>query len=148
MGSSAITWISCIVILLIFWLILIRPQRKKDKQIADMRKGVKAGDKIVTIGGIKGRVIKDKQESLILEVGDRVRMEVMRWAVSAVLEEGRGSIRNNKKAEEMAAAVSEKEHAEEPAEEAEASAEAVAEEAVEAVEPVEEEKKAAEEAAE
>jgi len=142
MGSSAITWISCIAILLIFWLILIRPQRKKDKQIAEMRKGVKAGDKIVTIGGIKGRVIKDKQESLILEVGDRVRMEVMRWAVSGVIEEGRGSIRNNKKAEESAAIAAEQAPEEAPAEEAPAEA---IEEAVEVEEVAEIE---AEEAAE
>lgn len=95
MGGSAITWISCILILVIFWLILIRPQKKKEKQIAAMRKGVKAGDKIVTIGGMKARVIKDKEESLIIEVGERSRMEVMRWAVSSVLEEGKGSVKKS-----------------------------------------------------
>lgn len=93
MGGTAMTWISCILILAIFWLVLIRPQRKKEKQVAAMRKGVKAGDKIVTIGGMKGRVIKDKEESLIIEVGANVRMEVMRWAVSQVLEPGKGSVK-------------------------------------------------------
>lgn len=141
MGSSAITWISCIVILLIFWLILIRPQRKKEKQVAAMRKGVKAGDRIVTIGGIKGRVIKDKEDSLILEVGDRVRMEVMRWAVSSVLEEGKGSVRKEAKkpVEEVPAPVEEAEEAveavaEEAPAQAEEAVEAVAEEAAEAAE--------------
>ena len=93
MNPNVMTWGSCILILVIFWLILIRPQKKKEKQIAAMRKGVKAGDKILTIGGMKARVIKDKEESLIIEVGEKVRMEVMRWAVSSVLEEGKGSVR-------------------------------------------------------
>lgn len=106
MNPNVMTWGSCILILVIFWLILIRPQKKKEKQIANMRKGVKAGDKILTIGGMKARVIKDKEESLIIEVGDKVRMEVMRWAVSSVLEEGKGSVR--KAAEKQIEAVEEK----------------------------------------
>ena len=124
------TWLSCILILAIFWLILIRPQRKKEKQIQTMRKGVKAGDKIITIGGMKARVIKDKEESLIIEVGEKVRMEVMRWAVSSVVEQGKGSVRKTaeKQIEESA-----KEEAEDIVANAEAAVEeerAVAEEAV------------------
>ena len=130
MGGSAMTWLSCILILAIFWLILIRPQRKKEKQIQTMRKGVKAGDKIITIGGMKARVIKDKEESLIIEVGEKVRMEVMRWAVSSVVEQGKGSVRKTaeKQIEESA-----KEEAEDIVANAEAAVEeerAVAEEAV------------------
>ena len=119
MNPNVVTWGSCILILVIFWAFLIRPQKKKEKQIAAMRRGVKAGDKILTIGGIKARVIKDKEESLIIEVGEKVRMEVMRWAVSSVLEEGKGSVRKT---------------AEKPAEIAEKKEEAVEENASEAVE--------------
>ncbi|MDO4481299.1 MAG: preprotein translocase subunit YajC [Bacillota bacterium] len=130
MNPNVMTWGSCILILVIFWLILIRPQKKKEKQIAAMRKGVKAGDKILTIGGMKARVIKDKEESLIIEVGDKVRMEVMRWAVSSVLEEGKGSVR--KVAEKQIEAVEEKPEdvaaAEEKAPEAVEAPEAPAEE--------------------
>ena len=129
MGGTAMTWISCILILVVFWLILIRPQKKKEKQIAAMRKGVKAGDKVVTIGGMKARVIKDKEDSLIIEVGERTRMEVMRWAVSSVLEEGKGSVRK--------AAAAEKKQIEdkpEPEAEPEKPAEAVETEKVETAE--------------
>lgn len=100
MGGSAMTWIFCLLILVVFWLLLIRPQKKKEKQVAEMRKSVKAGDKVLTIGGIKARVIKAKEESLIIEVGEKTRMEVMRWAVSSILEEGRGSVKSAKKAVE------------------------------------------------
>jgi len=133
------TWISCILILVIFWLILIRPQKKKEKQIQNMRKGVKAGDKIITIGGMKARVIKDKEDSLIIEVGEKVRMEVMRWAVSSVVEQGKGSVRKTaeKQIEEAA-----KEEAEDIVAKAEAAVEEErAVEAEAAVEAVEEENK-------
>ena len=139
MGGNAMTWISCILILAIFWLILIRPQRKKEKQIQNMRKGVKAGDKIITIGGMKARVIKDKEDSLIIEVGAQVRMEVMRWAVSSVVEQGKGSVRKTaeKQIEEAA-----KEEAEDIVANAEAAVEEERAAAAEAeVEVVEEEKK-------
>ncbi len=61
-----------------------------------MRSAIKAGDKIVTIGGTKAKVLKAKEESLIIEAGPNVRMEVMRWAVSQVLEEAKGSVKNPK----------------------------------------------------
>ena len=133
MNPNVMTWGSCILILVIFWLILIRPQKKKEKQIAAMRKGVKAGDKILTIGGMKARVIKDKEESLIIEVGEKVRMEVMRWAVSSVLEEGKGSVR--KAPEKQIEAAEEKPEDKEP----EAEAEDKAPEAPEAAEAAPEE---------
>lgn len=136
MGGNAMTWISCILIIAIFWLILIRPQRKKEKQIQNMRKGVKAGDKIITIGGMKARVIKDKEESLIIEVGEKVRMEVMRWAVSSVVEQGKGTI---KKTVEKQIEESAKEEAEDIVANAEAAVEE--ERAAEIEAPVEEENK-------
>ena len=51
-----------------------------------MRKSVKAGDKVITIGGIRGRVVKEREETLILEIGERTRIEVMRWSISSVVE--------------------------------------------------------------
>lgn len=137
MGGSAMTWIFCLLILVIFWLLLIRPQKKKEKQVADMRKSVKAGDKILTIGGIKARVIKAKEESLIIEVGERTRMEVMRWAVSSILEEGKGSVKKaasvekkiEKEAEDIVAKAEEAVEAEAAAKAEEAPAEAPAKEA-------------------
>lgn len=70
----------------IMYLLLIRPQKKKEKQISSMRSGVKVGDEIVTIGGIFGKVIKAKEDRLTIEVGnDKTRFEITRWAVSSIL---------------------------------------------------------------
>ena len=53
-----------------------------------MRNSVKVGDEIITIGGICGKVVKTKDEVLTIQVGaDRVKFEIMRWAVSKVVNE-------------------------------------------------------------
>ena len=74
-----------ILLFAVMYFLMIRPQKKKDKQIQDMRKGLQVGDKIVTIGGICGKIVKTKDESFIIQVGaDKVKFEMMRWAVSSV----------------------------------------------------------------
>ena len=64
---------------------MIRPQRKKDKQIQEMRSSLQVGDEIVTIGGICGKIVKTKDETIVIQVGaDKVKFEMMRWSVSTV----------------------------------------------------------------
>ncbi len=71
------------------YFLMIRPQKKKDKQISDMRNNLQAGDEIVTIGGICGKIVKTKDETIVIQVGaDKVKFEMMRWAVSTVTKEG------------------------------------------------------------
>ena len=67
------------------YFLMSRPQKKKDKQIQDMRKALTVGDEIITIGGICGKIVKTKEDSFIIQVGaDKVKFEMMRWAVSSV----------------------------------------------------------------
>ena len=69
----------------LMYFVLIRPQKKKDKETDKMRKGVQVGDEIVTIGGIMGKVVRTKEESITIQVGaDKMKFEIMRWAVSKV----------------------------------------------------------------
>lgn len=73
------------LMLVLFYFILIRPQKKKDKETDKMRKGVQVGDEIVTIGGIVGKVVRTKEESITIQVGaDKMKFDVMRWAISKV----------------------------------------------------------------
>ena len=75
-----------LILIVIMYFLLIKPQKKKEKAIKDMRDAIKVGDEIVTIGGIFGKVVKTKEESLVIAVGaDKVKFEVTRWAVSAVI---------------------------------------------------------------
>ena len=65
------------------YIFMIRPQKKKQKEEQNMRDNIQVGDEITTIGGIVGRVVTVKEDSLIIETGaDRNKMKITRWAVS------------------------------------------------------------------
>ena len=85
MSESLVSFIPLIILFIAMYFLMIRPQKKKDKQIADMRNSLQVGDEIVTIGGICGKIVKTKDESIIIAVGaDKVKFEMKRWAVSTV----------------------------------------------------------------
>jgi len=68
---------------LIMYFVMIRPQKKKQKAEKDMRESLQVGDEITTIGGIVGRVVTVKDDSLIIETGaDRNKIKITRWAIS------------------------------------------------------------------
>jgi len=76
-----------VVILGVFYLLLIRPQKKKEKQIEEMRNSIKEGDEILTIGGIYGKVLNVKDETLTIEVGaDKTRLKIAKWAIGKKIE--------------------------------------------------------------
>ena len=79
-----------VILLAVMYFLLIRPQKKREKEINAMRRGIQVGDEIITIGGICGKIVKTKDESLVIQVGaDKVKFEIMRWAVSKVVEESK-----------------------------------------------------------
>ncbi len=80
------TWAPTILmyaaILGVFYLLLIRPQRKKEKETQEMRKSLKEGDEVLTIGGIYGRVLSIKDDIITIEIGaDKVKLKIAQWAV-------------------------------------------------------------------
>ncbi len=84
-----------IILLAVMYFLLIRPQKKREKEVNAMRKGLQVGDEIITIGGICGKIVKTKDESLVIQVGaDKVKFEIMRWAVSRVVEESKRPAKN------------------------------------------------------
>ena len=87
-GNMLATLLPLVLLLVIMYFLLIRPQKKREKQVNEMRSNVRVGDEIITIGGICGKVVKTKDESLVIQVGaDKVKFEIMRWSVSKVVEE-------------------------------------------------------------
>lgn len=74
-------------LLIIFYFLLIRPQRKKDKQVKEMLDNLKVGDRICTIGGIYGAIKQIKDDTVTLAVGNQdMTMVVARWAIRSVEE--------------------------------------------------------------
>jgi preprotein translocase subunit YajC len=67
------------------WFVMIRPQQKKEKATQKMRNDVVDGDEIVTIGGIYGKVISQKDDILTIEVGaDKVKLKIARWSIAKI----------------------------------------------------------------
>lgn len=82
-GGSSTTMIFMLVgMFALMYFFTIRPQKKRQKEEQAMRDAVEVGDEITTIGGICGKVVTTKEDSLIIETGaDRNRMMIKRWAV-------------------------------------------------------------------
>lgn len=83
-----INFLPLIVLMGFFYFFLIRPQKKKEREVQDMRNGIKVGDNIITIGGIVGRVVQVKDDVLVIETsGDKAKMEIMKWGINSVLQD-------------------------------------------------------------
>ena len=69
----------------VFYFLLIRPQKKKDKAVKDMLAALKSGDRICTIGGIYGTVTGIKDDTVSIAVGTtKAPMVVARWAIRSI----------------------------------------------------------------
>lgn len=75
-----------ILVIVIFYIFFIVPQRKREKQFREMLNSLIVGDEIVTNGGIVGKIVNIKDDVLTIEVGaDRVKLRVYKWAVKEVV---------------------------------------------------------------
>jgi len=121
-GDLLVSLLPLILIFVVFYLLLIRPQQKRMKEHREMLASVRRGDRVVTGGGIIGQVVKAGDEELTVEIGEGVRVKVLRSTISSVLSKpeparggGRGARAEKQKEPEPA-----DEEAEEPAETTEA----------------------------
>ncbi|GHV00572.1 hypothetical protein FACS189483_10700 [Spirochaetia bacterium] len=83
------TLIPFALIIGIFYLFIIRPQNKKQKETQRMLSAIKKGDKVVTIGGVHGVVHSVKESTVIIKVDENTKMEFSRPAISSVTSEGK-----------------------------------------------------------
>jgi len=72
-----------LLIFVVFYFFMIRPQNKKQKEIQKARAAIKTGDKVVTSGGIYGKIKDVKDDSFIIEISENVRVRVEKSAVFA-----------------------------------------------------------------
>ena len=82
-GMGAIGMIIYLVVIFgAMYFLLIRPQKKKQKEEKKMRENLQVGDEVVTIGGIYGRVISLKEDTMVIEsLSDHSKLTVARWAL-------------------------------------------------------------------
>jgi preprotein translocase subunit YajC len=85
-GSMVTTFITFGLIIVVFYFLIIRPQRKREKETKAMINAVQKGDKVVTIGGIRGTVVSVKDAVITLKVDDNTKIEFSKSAVANVLD--------------------------------------------------------------
>lgn len=86
MNQQLVTLMPLVLLIVIMYFLLIRPQKKREKAVTAMRNSVKVGDEVITIGGLCGKIVKTKDETLTIQVGaDKTKFDIMRWAVSKVV---------------------------------------------------------------
>lgn len=72
-----------VVVLVVMYFMLIAPQKKREKKATEMRNSLEIGDGVVTVGGVVGRIISIKEDTIVVEsASSKIRLK--RWAVSEV----------------------------------------------------------------
>jgi len=72
-----------VLIIIVFYFFMIRPQLKKQKEQKKFRESIGKGDKVVTIGGVHGKIVEVKENTVVIEVAQDVRMTIEKSAISA-----------------------------------------------------------------
>ena len=85
------------LVFVIFYLFIIRPQNKKQKDTEKMISAIKKGDKIVTIGGIHGEVSSTKEQTVIVKVDENCKLEFSRSAIATVVVDKAEKVAKNDK---------------------------------------------------
>ena len=81
-ASMLATFIPLILMIVVFYFLLIRPQKKRDKEVQKMRENIEIADEIVTIGGIIGRIVSITDDTIVIETaGDRSKIRLARWSI-------------------------------------------------------------------
>ena len=84
-ASLLVSFGPLVLIFVVMYFLMIRPQKKRQKEEQKMRNSLRAGDELTTIGGIKGRVLSVKEDTFVLETGnDRTKMTFEKWAIQTV----------------------------------------------------------------
>ena len=84
--SMAPTLVTFGLVFAIFYFLIIRPQNKRQKETKSMLSALKKGDRVVTIGGIRGTIFSIKDDAVVLKVDDNTKIQFSRSAVGSVLE--------------------------------------------------------------
>jgi len=100
--GSLVSVLPLLLVFVIFYFLLIRPQSKKQKETEKMIAALKKGDKIVTIGGIHGVISSTKENTVIVKVDDNTKIEFSRSAIASLVTEKTEKEETSKKGKDKA----------------------------------------------
>lgn len=87
-ATNFMSFLPMIVIFVLFWFLLIRPQQKKAKEHSKMVSALKAGDEVITTGGILGKITKTTDQFILLEIASNVVIHVQKNTIAGKTEQG------------------------------------------------------------
>jgi preprotein translocase subunit YajC len=80
-SNALVTFLPLLLVFVVFYFFMIRPQMKKQKEMTNYRNSLKRGDKVITTGGIYGKIYEVKDNYVMLEVGGDLRLKVDKSAL-------------------------------------------------------------------
>jgi preprotein translocase subunit YajC len=86
-GSQIWSFLPIILIFVIFYFLLIRPQQKQKKEHQNLLSNLRVGDNVLTSGGIYGRITGVKDDKITVEISDKVRVKVNRGHIAGVVKQ-------------------------------------------------------------
>jgi len=86
-GSAWMSFLPIILIFVVFYFLLIRPQQKRAKDHRNLLGNIKEGDQILTTGGIYGKITGIREDKITVEISDKVRVKVNRGHIAAVIKQ-------------------------------------------------------------
>ncbi len=75
-GGMLTSLLPLLLVFVIFWFFMIRPQAKKQKELRKFRESLKKGDKVITSGGIYGKIVEVRENIVVIQVDENVRLKV------------------------------------------------------------------------
>lgn len=100
MNASVLNLLLLVFFIGLIYLMMIRPQRKKDREDRAMRESLKVGDEIMTIGGIVGKITKINERTVVLTTADRFKLEIVKSAVNNIVKKNTDAHKNDDKKSE------------------------------------------------
>ena len=80
-ANPIMTFLPLVLIIVVFYFFMIRPQMKRQKELTTFRNSLEKGDKVVTTGGIYGKILEIKDNTVLLQVDDNVKIRVDKAAI-------------------------------------------------------------------
>jgi preprotein translocase subunit YajC len=80
-GSPYMSFVMLALIIVVFYMFMIRPQMKRQKELRKFQEALQKGDKVIVAGGVYGKVFEMKEDHIVVEVSDNVRIRVIKSTV-------------------------------------------------------------------
>ena len=94
-NGGIMNMVMIVALIAIFYFFMIRPQQKKQKEIKKFREGLGVGDRVITAGGIYGKIRGVKENSFVLEIADNVRITIDKGSVFPTAAEAQEAVKQN-----------------------------------------------------